>query len=78
MSIVIRGKSPAVLEEKLDFGSIEGEGSKKKGKTRQNSPKRMNRYYQEKQLDKDSMKHIPDIHGRFMLATSKESNKDYL
>jgi hypothetical protein len=34
MSIVNRGKSPAVLEEKLDFGSIEGEGSQKKGKTR--------------------------------------------
>ena len=78
MSIVNRGKSPAVLEDKLDFRSIVGEGSKNKGKTRQNSPKRMNYYYQEKQLYKDSMKHIHDIHGRFMPATSQESNKDHL
>jgi hypothetical protein len=34
MSIVNRGKSPAVLEDKLDFRSIVGEGSKNKGKTR--------------------------------------------
>ena len=38
----------------------------------------MNYYYQEKQLYKDSMKHIHDIHGRFMPATSQESNKDHL